>query len=151
MSGQKRTTLIQRLHAITQEFQVVEKRGRNQRQSYDFVKASDVIEATRKMMFKHDVFNTITELECKRTQPLPEKNMLHTILKMEAKFYCADEPSDSMTVQFYGVGADPGDKDIYKAKTGGLKYLYQMMFKIPTEMDDPEHETSNGNNTGDFF
>lgn len=149
---EKKLSLVARLHAITQEFQVVEKKGRNERQSYDFVKAGDIIEATRKMLFKHDVYNSVTELQLMRKPETTPKGgiMFHTQLKMKATFYAVDNPSDSIEVEFYGVGADPGDKDIYKAKTGGLKYLYQTMFKIPTELDDPENEW-NDNSTGDFF
>ena len=36
-----------------------------------------------------------------------------------------------------GQGADKGDKGVYKAITGAIKYVYMKTFNIPTG-DDPE-------------
>lgn len=42
----------------------------------------------------------------------------------------------------YGQGADKGDKGVYKAITGAIKYIYMKTFNIPTgddaEKDSPE-------------
>ncbi len=43
----------------------------------------------------------------------------------------------SISAVSYGDGADSGDKAIYKAITGAKKYLYAMLFCLPTT-DDPE-------------
>jgi len=39
--------------------------------------------------------------------------------------------------EWRGTGSDTGDKGLYKAITGGIKYVFNTMFLIPTG-DDPE-------------
>ena len=47
------------------------------------------------------------------------------------------ESGEKIEVPWAGQGADKGDKGMYKAFTGGLKYFLMKMFMLPTG-DDPE-------------
>jgi hypothetical protein len=49
------------------------------------------------------------------------------------------ESGEQMVVPWHGVGEDTGDKAIYKALTGSLKYFYIQLLSLPTG-DDPEDD-----------
>ncbi len=57
------------------------------------------------------------------------------------------ESGETLTVQGCGEGQDRADKAIYKAITGGKKYLLASLFSIPTT-DDPEADETVGLSTG---
>jgi len=44
-----------------------------------------------------------------------------------------DDPKDFHETTYYSVSADTLDKDIFKAKTNGLKYLFTQEFKLVTD------------------
>ncbi|MFA5727551.1 MAG: ERF family protein [Saccharofermentanaceae bacterium] len=48
--------------------------------------------------------------------------------------------------EWRGTGSDTGDKGLYKAITGGIKYVFNTMFLIQTG-DDPETDTENHTET----
>ena len=50
------------------------------------------------------------------------------------------ESNQQMAGEWRGTGSDTGDKGLYKAITGGIKYVFNTMFLIPTG-DDPENDT----------
>ena len=49
------------------------------------------------------------------------------------------ETGECVSGMFYGVGQDSGDKGIWKAVTGAIKYIMTSTFLIPTG-DDPEKD-----------
>jgi hypothetical protein len=51
------------------------------------------------------------------------------------------ESDEIIEGSFEGSGIDQGDKALYKAITGGIKYILSSTFLIPTG-DDPENEQS---------
>jgi hypothetical protein len=53
------------------------------------------------------------------------------------------ESGDQMIVYGFGEGQDRGDKALYKAITGGKKYLLSSIYGIPTT-DDPETDSHDG-------
>ena len=61
-----------------------------------------------------------------------------TTIKMTATFACGDGGA-SFTTSWLGSGQDSGDKGVYKALTGGVKYLLMKNFLVSTG-DDPEQE-----------
>jgi len=128
--------LIQRIQKITEEIQSIDKTGYNDYSKYKYVEAVAVIEEVRKLMIKHGVVCIVQEDEIKREQY--GKNF-HTTLRLLATYYNIDDPMDKLIIPFYSVAADTLDKDIYKAKTNGLKYLFLHTFKIPVDMPDVEN------------
>lgn len=61
-----------------------------------------------------------------------------TTVKLSYRFIDVDT-GESYEGQLHGVGIDSGDKGLYKAFTGALKYIFHTSFVIPTG-DDPEKE-----------
>ena len=49
------------------------------------------------------------------------------------------ESGQELSGSAVGQGTDKGDKGVYKAITGAIKYIYMKSFNIPTG-DDPENE-----------
>ena len=60
-------------------------------------------------------------------------------IKTHYWFICKDS-GEMIDGTYHGAGEDKGDKAIYKAITGALKYILTTSFLIPTG-DDPENET----------
>jgi len=66
-----------------------------------------------------------------------KSKMSLTRLPLNITVINADKPEEKVEVLWYGEGADTGDKGIYKAYTGALKFFYMKWFLIATG-DDPE-------------
>ena len=62
-----------------------------------------------------------------------------TTVFVPATFACADTGA-TYSVSWMGAGADNSDRRLYKAYTGGVKYLLMKTFMISTN-DDPELAT----------
>ena len=48
------------------------------------------------------------------------------------------DTGEGFRCQMGGMGQDSGDKRMYKAETGGYKYLMKQLFQIPSEDTDPD-------------
>jgi hypothetical protein len=133
-----RPTLIQRLSAIEQEIRAVEKNGTNAHNNYKYTKADDVVAAVKTLMGKHGVYH-LPLAEQLISRALNGKNF-HSVIEARALLVNVDDPADKIEVTYISAAADTLDKDIFKAKTGGQKYLYNQLFKISTGLPDPEQD-----------
>ena len=136
-------TLAQRMIRITDESSKIRKNGYNNYSKYDYVKAVDVFNEVQKLLVKNGVGLSISEVEYHRERFEKDKGgfNFHSIIKNVARFYSVDNKEDFEEVSYYATAADTLDKDIYKAKTGGLKYLFTQRFLIVTDdVIDPEEE-----------
>lgn len=70
---------------------------------------------------------------------------LATVPMLYRLYHAPSDTYEDMLV--WGMGSDTGDKAVYKAMTGALKYALRQAFLIPTG-DDPDH-TPSGSATGD--
>lgn len=131
--------IYQRLSLITEEAGQIPKRGKNTFSNYNYVLAVDVIGHIRKLLIKHGVHVSISETE--NLKRYRDGKNFHCETTSTAKFINIDNPTDIHEVRYHAVAADTLDKDIYKAKTGGLKYLFSQEFKIITN-DFIDVETS---------
>ena len=69
--------------------------------------------------------------------------------RVTVEFNLADiETGFYETSSFIGESFDKGDKAIYKAYTGALKYYFASAFNVATG-DDPENDSPEGNRNGD--
>lgn len=123
----------------------VEKRGRNEAQRYDYVKAADVAKSIRKELFNRGVVVIPDEIECTTKQISFQnakgetRNSNEVIVKTA---YIITDGKETLTFHGYGIAWDAGDKAVYKAKTGALKYFLRGLGLIPDEKDDPEADES---------
>ncbi len=138
-------TLVEKLAEACDAVGGVEKKGRNEAQRYDYVKAADVAKAIRHELFERGIVIIPDELEC------VTKQITYQNAKGEIRFsnevtlrtaYTITNGLETLIMHGYGIAWDSGDKAIYKAKTGALKYFLRGLGLIPDEKDDPEADES---------
>ena len=136
--------IYQRMLKISEEAESIPKNGWNDYSKYKYVRAVDLIGHIKKLLVKHGVHLDIEETNIERT--LHGKNF-HSEIHCEGVFTNVEDPKEQIRVPYYSVSADTLDKDIFKAKTNGLKYLLSQTFKVVTD-DFIDTETS-GKETDD--
>lgn len=129
--------LLNKISKISSEIDKISKAGVNQSQSYKYVRESDVMRIIREKLFEHKV-HVLFSTENRKSER-EGKAYLETIDLITT--FCDLESDDKIELRFPGSGADygPGDKAIYMAITGGIKYALLKTFLIETT-DDPEYE-----------
>ena len=137
MSDTVTKSLVEKLSEACDAVGGVEKKGRNETQNYAYVKAADVAKAIRHELFSRGVMILPHEHkpEWREFQTMKGTTMRECILQVT---YRITDGSSEMFMSAYGVSMDTGDKAIYKAKTGALKYFLRGLGLIPDEKDDPE-------------
>jgi len=132
MTGSKKQgkNIYQRMSAISADAEQIPKNGYNSYSKYKYIQAVDVVGSIKKLLIKHGVYLQVSEEACKRESH--GKNFHSTILCI-AKFTNIDNPEEAITVTYNSVSADTLDKDIFKAKTNGLKYLFTQQFLLVTD------------------
>jgi len=133
------SSLIAKLAEACDAVGGVEKKGRNSFQNYDYVKAADIAKAIRHQLFSRGILVIIDEKEWSQDR-LIKTNAGNEVplmrLRAEITFRCDQEALGPITA--FATAFDSGDKAIYKAKTGLLKYALRGLGLIPDERDDPE-------------
>lgn len=116
----------------------IAKTGRNTAQGYDFVTDADVLDALRKA-FVTEGIATVTSVTAIETVPFETTKGSKQFLVTVKGDVTLVSGSESYVVYGVGQGADSGDKGVYKAITGMVKYALLKTFLIPTG-DDPEQD-----------
>lgn len=142
MTDVTKLNLWQKMSCIQAEVEDVPKNGMNKFSGYKYVMAVDIVESIRKLLTKYNVVCTVKEVDMTRSLEgiKEDKKNFHTVIKCVGTFINADNPEEREEVPYFAVAADTLDKDIYKAKTGGIKYLFIQTFKIPSDLIDPEDD-----------
>lgn len=119
----------------------IEKKGRNTTQNYDYVRAADVASAVRKELFKRGVILTADVEKVEWSEFQTNKGSRMTVCRLTVAYTLHDADSQER-ITFHGLGEsfDSGDKAVYKAHTGALKYALRTLGLIPDEKDDPESD-----------
>lgn len=134
-------TLDERLASIRHKLSGIAKAGHNDAHGYDYVKAEDVVRAVREELHAARVGFTVESAEPEQFTETGGKQFV-TTLKLVYRLVNLDKPDDWRSFLWVGAGADVGgDKGLYKAYTGGLKYFLLNLFLIPTG-DDPEADAT---------
>lgn len=139
-SAVKDLNLAEKLSEACAAVSFVEKHGRNEMQSYDYVKAADVAKAIRMELFNRGIMIIPTETELQTERFQTNKGGYMTEVRVKTAFVITDG-KDKLEGAGWGIARDSGDKAIYKAKTGALKYFLRGLGLIPDEKDDPETDT----------
>jgi hypothetical protein len=115
----------------------IAKSGRNKTQGYDYVKFADVAKAIRHELFSRGVviIPSESELQTERIETNSGGWMTEARLKST---YTVTDGHESLSFDAWGVARDSGDKAVYKAKSGALKYFLRSLGLIPDEKDDVE-------------
>lgn len=128
-NGAKPRGLHSKLAEVMAEVGRVPKRGRNEFHKYDYATEADIVEAVRGALSARGV-----SLLPSVRQVLREGTLTTALMAFS---FTDGETGETSTHEWAGTGDDKGDKGLYKAMTGALKYFLLKTFLLPTG-DDPE-------------
>lgn len=135
--------LVQKLAKVMAETRWVEKKGRNSFFNYDYARETDILDAVRTKLAENGIFvftsveHTDVKETAKRTRDGSPVNLV--FVKTKHTFWDG-ESGETAEVFGTGCGEDSGDKAIYKAITGAMKYFISKNFLMSTG-DDPEKDS----------
>ena len=142
-----RAGLLKKMHSIYSEIDSIAKNGYNDSQRYPYTQAADVVNTVRAALIKVGVYAEINFQFAGNTIQIERKNgpaMSAERVRCSIVFHDLDSAA-TITSSGLGVGADSGDKGVFKAETGALKKALLAAALIP-EMDkkqaDPEGDTT---------
>ena len=127
----KPLNIYQRLNAVMQDVEYIQKSAKTVNGQYRFVSHDQVIGVLHKPITKHGIAVIPSILE-------HEKQSTTTTLKIQVSFVNIDEPSDRVDTIYFGYGVDGGDKGIGKAISYAVKYAMLKTFCLETG-DDPDY------------
>lgn len=133
MPEKKEHGLYRKLAEIMGEIGKVEKRGYNAFHNYHYVREGDLTDVLREKLSTKGIVIIPSLKSVQHDDTLTTAMMTFTFV-------------DSVTgekheADWAGEGDDKGDKGLYKAYTGSLKYFLMKMFLI-SQGDDPEGDTA---------
>jgi hypothetical protein len=122
--------LFAKLCRVAGAIERVEKKGKNTHHGYEYVRAADLVAEVRRHLIAEGLIVIPSATNARHEGTL-------TTVDLEYRFIDS-ESGAWIVVPWQGVGFDKGgDKGIYKAFTGAMKYVLLSTFLIPTT-DDPE-------------
>lgn len=132
--------LYDKLYEVAKAIPFVEKRGENDHHKYSFVQAVDVTREVRAQLLERKII-VIPGTVAGSIRHLTDTGGKGFVTTVDLVYTFIDaETGEQVSFNWTGAGADVGgDKGLYKAYTGGLKYALLAMFLLPTT-DDPEHD-----------
>ncbi len=120
------------------------KSGDNKFDKYTYAKLEDFFDAAKPVMAANGLALLVSVTSCEALPDRPTKNGgLEHAVRVMLKGDLIHESGEMLTVTGCGEGQDRADKALYKAITGGKKYLLASLFSIPTT-DDPEADETVG-------
>lgn len=126
-------TLAKKLAVVLSQVGYVQKDGRNDYHKYTYVTEAALADAVRSRLAEQGVM-VFTSVDRQWSEGST------TFVETSHTFACG-ETGDAFTVRSQGAGQDKGDKGVYKAITGAMKYFLYKNFLISTG-DDPESDAS---------
>ena len=131
--------LYTKLAAVLAAVERIPKRGYNEFHKYEYALAADVIDSMRQLFVEHGL---VLLAQCSGTERdvFSGEKGDSLLTKATVVFTVVDpETGEKVELPWVGEGYDKGDKGLYKAYTGALKYWLMDTFLIPTG-DDPESD-----------
>jgi hypothetical protein len=124
---------------VSKEATRIPKRGWNDKQKYAYVRAVDVTETMREIIFAAGLAYSYDVIDAVVVGPTPTGSQIVTQVTTKHSYVDLDTGYERSFASS-GQGADFGDKGTYKAQTGSEKYHLCKMFLLPTG-DDPEEDS----------
>jgi hypothetical protein len=143
MEKQSGSILVQKLAKIMAETRWVEKKGRNSFFNYDYARETDILDAVRAKLAENGifVFTSVESMDLRETGKRTRDGSPVNMVTVRTKHVFRDgESGETAEVFGTGSGEDSGDKAVYKAITGAMKYFISKNFLISTG-DDPEKDS----------
>lgn len=124
--------------------ETIPKSGYNSYHSYPYATETDVLNAIRPLMVEAGLvlIPMAAEAQTSPSAGAEDKGKSgHDVTTVKMRFILADaESGETIEGPWLGQGQDTQDKGVYKAITGGHKYLLMKLFQVPTG-DDPERDS----------
>ena len=142
----KAKNIYQKLIEVSKAIGYLQKDKTNKMQGYNYLSEAKIKETIkREFEIQGIIFNYSTEevREYEISQTHKGTRQFVTIVKGSYQFINVDNPEEKITGTWFGTGSDTGDKGLYKAITGGIKYVLNTNFLIPSG-DDPENDGNGG-------
>lgn len=137
--AETKMNLHEKMLEAAKELNYLAKTGHNSNQHYDYVEEAEVKRAVRDALYKRGVLVTFGIQNINSTPSTTAKGTVTFLTQVVANiaFIDAEDPGQRIDVAVPGQGMDQGDKGVYKAMTGAIKYALLNNFMIPSG-DDPE-------------
>lgn len=124
--------IYKKMYSIMSDVDRIEKDKKNDFQNYSYASENVIKTRLHELLVQYKVLFITSVTSCSTTG---QDNLLTTI---QGTYRFIDvESEESIEGEFVGQGSDKGDKGVYKAITGAIKYTLTSVFLIPTG-DDPE-------------
>ncbi len=138
MQPQSNLKILAKLSAIQKDVKAMPKEGVNEFQRYKYLMEAQVAEQFKALLEKHGVLFFVSSHIMETIPPAEGQKQYLTNVAVDYEFVDV-ESGETVRGQAAGQGTDSGDKGVYKAITGAVKYIFMKNFLIPTG-DDPENE-----------
>lgn len=134
--------LVAKMASVMNDIEELEKKGFNEFYKYHYARAEDIFAMVRKHLSKKKIM-AFSNIESMETREVETKKGVSIQADVDLSLTFIDGDSGaSITVFYMGSGLDNGDKYLYKAYTGGLKYALKDTFLMSAgddvEEDSPE-------------
>ena len=137
----EKLNLRQKLLEVSKAIEYLKKDKRNTGQNYNYLSEAKIKETIKAEFEKQGILfnystNNIAQYEISPTH----KGTKQFVTNLNGTYKFLDVDSDAVIIgSWVGSGMDTGDKGLYKAITGGIKYVLNTNFLIPSG-DDPEND-----------
>lgn len=143
--------ILNKLHKIMEATKFIEKDKRNTFHGYDYASEQAIKEKLHKELVKNKVLFSLDVGDVMAKTVTTSKGAEEQLIIINTKYTFTDiESGEKFEGSFAGTGQDSGDKGLYKAITGSIKYILTSTFLVPTG-DDPEKDTNKSNKTNSKF
>lgn len=140
--------ILNKLFLIMNEVEHMEKDGKNTFQNYNYLSETQVTMKMKELLTKHKVVFFQSSEITGTIEGKTAKGVDQILTNILVRFTFYDvESGESIEGTEAGQGQDSGDKGVYKAITGAIKYIFMKNFLIPTG-DDPENEQKTAQHSG---
>lgn len=135
-------SLAARLLAVRKSVDWVQKDGRNEHQRFNYASSTGVLSAVKGALDSEGVLLIPSVVRAERSDRTTKSGgtEILTEIWLQYRIINADDPADSMTIEWYGQGLDTGERGVGKALTYAEKYLILKLMQIPTDDADPDAE-----------
>jgi len=139
MATKAKNNMYEVLFKVWQELpDYLKKDGYNKIMKYNYISERKIKELINPLFKKYGIIFKV-DVTNPSIVPIGEKGRVLTTVTVKYALVLAEDPETKIEGEFIGQGVDNGDKGIYKAITGAVKYIFMSLFLIPTG-DDPEND-----------
>ena len=133
---QEPKTLVEKLYNVMSSIDEIQKDKKNDFHKYNYASEYAIKKAVHEQLVKERILFKLSI-----TSAIKDHDS--TLIQVNYRFINVDNPSDNISGTFFAEGKDSGDKGIYKAITGAIKYILTSTFLIPTGDDAEEASAPN--------